>query len=416
MHKRKSRTAMITADMIVAAVIFVSMVSVSFYYMSYMSRPKQPLGEALQVQGLSIAEKLANNVSWTVYKLPIIADSKNQSYASFEQYFQPDASIDANSLAILDSNSNEIPSSFSENTLIWTANISASKNIFYLVYTENTALQARTYATDLSASGLWANNSLIKVLFSSSGISNINFGGTEMLGNGIYLGTSGSPQNNALAMRAKVNYTNGLSAKVYSNISKIMVKSNTAFNPVLNFSSALTNYYNGSANAFSGTRQQFNSILNFTDIYSALSGVAIIGNNLNISVLNTGYREVRLYNVTEFEIYVHSGDYSNATVERDMYLNPPSVVIGIPAQIKGVSTDNLNALAALPYPALKNAFSGSTNFNLSLEGANAASIGKSIPSDRDVRVVRYPATILGRLGNTSDTYFVSATWLGGDYA
>ncbi len=414
MHK--SRAGTITIDMAVAAVIFVSMIFISFYYMSYISKPKQPLGEILQVQGLSIAEKLSNNVSWTVYKSPIITDSKNRSRASFEQYFRPDASIDGDSLAMLDSNSGEIPSSFSENTLIWTANISAAKNVFYIVYTKNTALPARTYTTDINASGLWVNNSLMNVLFSGSGISSINFGGTEIVGNVINLGTSGSPQNYALATRAKMNYSNGISAKVYSNISKILIKSDNTFNPILNFSSAFTNYYDGSTHIFSGEGQQFNSILNFTDIYSESSGVAIIGNTMNVSVLNAEYREVRLYNVTEFEIYLHSGDYTNALIERDMYLSPPSVVIGIPAQIKGVSIDNLNALAAISYSTLKDAFSGSTNFNLTLEGVNAASVGKTIPSDRDVKVVRYPATILGRLGNTSDTYFASATWLGGDYA
>lgn len=410
----QSPKAQVTADMAIALVIFVTMVSVAFYYMSYLSKPKQPFEATIQAQGFSIAEALSKNVSWTIYKSPVLVTSNNASFAAFEPYFRPGSGVDITSIAVLDSNSNSIPFGFSENTLVWTANITSGKNLFYITYSKNTSLPALSYSTDLNSAGLSVNNSLIRVLFSSAGISSIIFDGTEIAPGGIALGTSGVLENNALPTRAKLNYPNGVSAKIYNNKSKILIQSNTSFNAVLNLSAAFISYYNGTANAFSSGGEQFNSILNFTDVYSSSRGVSVIGDNINISIANTSYREVRLYNVTEFEIYLHSGDYSTALVEKDMYLNPPSIIIGLPLQLSGVSTDKIDSLSATPYSSLKSALSGSVNFNLTLEGMNK-SLGKPMPSDRDVMVVRYPAMILGRLANTTETYFTSTVWMGGDY-
>ncbi len=411
MHKRSK--AIVSTDMAIAMVIFVSMVSVAFYYMGYLSKPKQPFEATIQAQGFSIAEALSKNISWVIYKSPVLITSNNDSFATFEPYFRPEASVDANSIAILDANSTVIPSGFFENTIVWATNVSEGKNLFYLTYAKNTSLAALNHTTGLNSSGLSVNNSLIRILFSSAGISSIIFEGIEIAPGGVALGTSGTPDNIALPTRAKLNYTNGVSAKIYDNNSKILIQSNASFNPVLYLSGDFTSYYNGTANGFSVGGEQFNSILNFTDIYSSSRGVSIIGNNLNVSVSNTSYKEVRLYNVTEFEIYMHSGDYSNALAEREIYLNPPSVIIGIPVPMSGISIDKLNSLSNVSYQSLKNTLTGNTNFNLTLEG-NYTSIGTAIPKDRDVMVVKYPATILGRLANTSETYFRSAVWLGGN--
>ena len=406
--------AMVTPDMVIALVIFLSMVSVAFYYMNYLSKTKQPFDATLQTQGYEIAKSISENISWTIYKSRIIITSDNSSYSSFEQYFRPPSETDLNSIDLLDANSKEIPSGFFGNTLIWTTNISKGKNTFFIVYSKNTSLSANTYQTGINASGLWLNNSKINVSFSSSGISNIIFGGSDILGNGIDFGTSSAPQNNVLATRAKINYTEGVSAAIYSNISKIIVRSNASFSPIIYLSPGFTNYYNGTENAFSSGGQQFNSILNFTDIYSASRGIAFIGNGLNISVSNTTYKEVHLYNTTEFEIYMHQGDYTNALVERDIYLDAPKTIISIPFEITGISISKLDALKALPYSGLRNSFGKSSRFNLTIEDA-AASIGEKIPSDRNVFVISYPISVLGRLGNVTGTTFNVAVWLGSDY-
>ncbi len=145
-----SRKAIITADMAIAMMVFVVMVSVAFYYVSYLSNPKQPFDATLKVQSFQITEKLRNNVSWTVYRSPIIINSEYAGARDFEMQFQPETGTDINSIAILDAGMTEIPSSFSNNIITWVANASAGKNVFYLTYLKNTALSAPDYSTDLT--------------------------------------------------------------------------------------------------------------------------------------------------------------------------------------------------------------------------------------------------------------------------
>lgn len=265
-----------------------------------------------------------------------------------------------------------------------------------------------------SGLGLWVVNSAMSVLFSPIGISSIIFSGIDVLGNETDFATSGTPAITMLPTVANIAYPKGVFLKIYSALSKIVVSSNHSFNPVLYLRPNFSSFYNGTANTFSGSGQQFNSIQNMTDVYSASNGVAIIGRNMNVSVSNTAYKEIRLYNITGFEIYVHSGDYANVLPEVNRYMNPPSYLVSVPSQIIGISVDELSDLAALPYASIRKSISGSSNFNLEVEGTNV-SIGKTIPSDRDVKVVRYPAAIIGRSGNVTETYIRVATWLGSDY-
>lgn len=412
-RQERQRKAVVTVDMAVGMVIFLSMITLAFYYITYLSAPKQPFDIILKDRGITIAEALRENASWTVFLSPIRIDSPASVAWNNELVFWPDSSVDTNSVAVLDANMTAMPSAFSDNSVIWVSNISAGKNIFYLTYTKSTALPTISYSTDLNSSGLSANNSAMKALFDSTGIASINFSGAELLGGGIDLGTSGTPENTAYAVRAKINYSDGVSAVIYSNLSKIVISSNHTINPILYLSAGFTDYYNGTANAFSSSGEQFNSILNFTDIYSSSSGAAVIGRNMNISVRNATYREIRIYNTTEFEIYLHAGNYAEAIPERDVYLNMQPAILGLPQEVKGVSLAGLAALASVPYSDLRDKFGAGSNFNVTLNGFGT-SIGKKIPADRNVFVVEQPAAVLGRLGNISEAYFNVAVWMGTD--
>ena len=149
---RKKTKAIISTDMVVAMVVFLLMLSVAFYYLSYLAKPKQPFEATLNAESALISEKLLNNLTWTVYKLPVWVDSKVTGNTSFELYFQPDSEIDITSIAIQNSDYVEIPSSFFDNQIEWVSNVSAGKNLFYLTYLKNTALGSHFYNTDLMGS------------------------------------------------------------------------------------------------------------------------------------------------------------------------------------------------------------------------------------------------------------------------
>lgn len=255
---------------------------------------------------------------------------------------------------------------------------------------------------------LRVRNSAIDAIFSKAGIANITYGGSSMLGNGTYLLTSSTPVIGLYPTIAIITYPEGVYLKVYSNLSKIMVYSNHSFNPVLYLRPDFTNFYNGTANTFSGSGQQFNSIQNMTDVYSASNGVAVIGRNLNVSVYNTSYKEIRLYNVTDFEIYLHSGDYTSAINERNIYLNPAPVIFGVPQELRGVSWERFQAMSALSQDALKAGMdiSGVGFQVLFNETENYA----DIPDDRGVLIVKHPVSVLDRFGGVERTYLGVAVW------
>ena len=406
------KKAQVTIDMVVAMMIFVSMIAGAFYYMFYLANPKQPFDVTLRDQGFLLSQKLGENVSWTVYRAPVWIDSDASAPWNFELLFVPDVAVDQNSIAILDANLSEIPSAFSQNYTVWVSNITSGRNTFYLSYTKNTTLSLRSHSTDLASSGLSANNSEINVTFTSSGISSLLLDGSEMLGNGIDLGTSGTPSAAANFVRAKFSYPDGVYASVYQNLSKIKITSNHSINPVIYLKPGLANYYNGTAYSFSASGQMFNSIRNSTDIYSASGGVSVIGRNMNVSIYNTTYREIRLYNVTEFEIFAHSGNYVQALDEEALYLGVQPTILGIPRGLRGVSVENLDSLAGVAYADVKARFGGTSNFNLTIENTSA-SVGKKIPEDISVVIVKAPVAVVGRLGNITETYFSVAVWMGG---
>ncbi|MBU4245817.1 MAG: hypothetical protein ABIF85_06700 [Nanoarchaeota archaeon] len=149
---RNRKKAIVTADMAVALVIFVLMLSIAFYYLSYLSKPKQPFEATLKAEGALIGEKLVGNTTWTVYKLPVWVESTVTGNASFELFFYPDPYIDLNSIAMQDENSTEIPSSFLDNHIVWISNVTLGKSLFYLTYLKSSGLDATIYDTGLLSS------------------------------------------------------------------------------------------------------------------------------------------------------------------------------------------------------------------------------------------------------------------------
>lgn len=277
----------------------------------------------------------------------------------------------------------------------------------------NTATANAYFNITKNSSELWVINSIINVVFSPSGISTLELNDSELLEEGIDLFTSGLPNITIYPTVAKIEYANGVFLKIYDELSKIVITSNHSFNPVINLNTSFTNYYNNSENTFTSPGEQFNSIQNMTSVYSGTRTVTIIGRNLNVSVYNTTQREIRLYNVTEFEIYIHPGTYEASLTEKAMYLNPPATLIGLPALINGIADERLQALASLPQSEIKRRIGNGVNFNITVENTTS-SIGGTIPEDRDVIVVSRPMTLIGRLGNITKTYMNIALWIGGD--
>ena len=397
-------------DMIMSLIIFLLIVSISFYYLSYMSRPPEPMTSVLKTAAFDFAERIEENISWSVYMMPIFIESGNDSKIVIEKKFYPESDVDLNSIIIEDENISEINSSFEDNTIIFTPTIKTGKNNYYLIYTKNTALAAREYTTNLNATGIWINNSLMNVSFATTGISKIEFNGVSILkGIGANLTTSSVPGLDLSAVRAKRAYDNGIDVKIYNNNSKIIVTSNHTFDPIIYITKTFTSQYNGSDNSIASSGLQFNSIIDFLDVYGGGEGIAVIGNSLNVSLYNNTYNEIRLYNVTEFEIYLHDGTYANALLEKDMYLNPPNIILLMPEEVSGISSGSLLELGSTDYETIKERFAKGIDFNLTLHNT---SIGIERPIDVTVITIKYPVIVVDRFAKSNRTELDVAVMVG----
>lgn len=400
------RKGYFSLDMVIGFVIFMLVFITAIFYISYILRPELN-SHQINNAGIDFARLIENNISWKVYIVPIIMTSQNTTQTTIETTFYPDEDIDLNSIVVEDENQTEINSSFTNNTIIFNTAINKGKNTFYLIYTKDTDIEKIIYSTDLSSTATKVTNSVINTTFVSTGISQINFNGSDILDSiGINLTTNATPTITTVPHRSEIIYLSGITTKIYSNSSKIIIKSNHTFNPTIYLPKSFSNYYNGSQKTITTSGLQFTGIIDFLDLYST-EGIAIIGNNLNISLYNNTYLEVKLTDVTNFEIYLHDGDYTKALLEKDTYLDPKEILILIPESKTGISIDSLSRLNQTSYTDLKSQFSKGTGFHV---GIYNYTLGPEALKDTDVFCTKYPVSILDRFARTEITTINILLW------
>ncbi|MCK5594335.1 MAG: hypothetical protein KAI18_03770, partial [Candidatus Aenigmarchaeota archaeon] len=223
---------------------------------------------------------------------------------------------------------------------------------------------------------------------------------------GINLTTNATPTITTVPHRSEVTYSSGITAKIYSNSSKIIIESNHTFSPTIYIPKTFSDYYNGTTSTITTSGLQFTGTIDLLDLYST-EGISIIGNNLEISLYNNTYIEIRLTDVTDFEIYLHDGDYTGALLERDTYLNPPTPLLLIPETKTGISLDQLSTLNQTSYQDLKIQFSKGTEFHVDIYNYT---LGPDAPTDTDVFGMKYPVSILDRFAKTDMTTIDILLW------
>lgn len=374
-------------DWLVGFSLFITFVIIAFLYIDYLSVPDTPYSELLKTQGAAISDKIKENISWNVYRSVIIVTSNNQTNLNFslDTYWKPEAAIDTNSIAILDddqvndSTAGSTPSQFDSNAneLLWQHNLTTGTNIFYLIYTKNTSLSDLSYTSDLTSGSNWANNSNLNISFNGIGINSLLFNNKEVLDetnkeiNFTITGSSSAADFTTGDMRTRVNYSNGIDFRIYNNDSKIEVKNltTTTFFYIY-FDEYFTKFteYNGSTYTFDDTTPVFtqanpynNTNGDFIDLYKTSDigdiGIAVIGDGINFTLANVDgdYRLINITGVTELEIYLHEGDYNNALLAKDMFINYPEITIGIPKKITGISRSKYQEFKGKTYTEFRKA-------------------------------------------------------------
>lgn len=404
-----NRKASTPVDWVVGAVFFIFLVAFTFYYANYIMFPRQPYEVVLRNAGSNVAEKVAENVTWVVKKVPVVITSNSSANWPMDVFFRLPPSAYPSTISLLDNKGVDYPYLYQGDRLYWTAPLYAGKNAYYILYSEEVNLSENIYPAEILVSGTRVNNSMVSANYVATGQDSMIFGGTELFyGSGMTLGTSLAPAITNNSVFATANYSNGVSATIYRNISKVLVDSGSSFDAELKLSASLTDFYTGGTN-YSFGASNYTGISDFVDAYNT-SGLAIIGSAMNLYVSDMGaYRKIMIYNISRFEIYAHNGSYTNALAEANGYASPPQFIIGVPQSLRGVSEARLSQFNIPAQEAFKAGVDiTGVGFHVLF---NETEDYNAIPHDRGVLVINHQIYVLGRFGVLERSYLGVAVWI-----
>ncbi len=366
MISRKAKGAS-QLDWVIALTVFFFFVTLIFFVATQGSSPEAPFREPLRKESQRIAEELTDAMSTTIYRVPIRMTSQATSNRAFELYFVPDEDVDLDSIGLLDADEVEVPFEYvaSENKIVWTADVSTGTNTFWLSYSKGTNLTALAYTSDITSDDEYLNTTVISSRYGNNGLTSIIFGSTEFVDQtyGIDLPITQAFTITNGTVKGKVTYTDGTNVVTYNGSSILQVSDLQLAGVVINvIGTAATSFYDGDVvHSFNATHYgedaPYSKTVDVIDLYTASSGMTILGDNMEIVIYNyndVGYRRVNITNNVDFEIYMHSGTYTNALTEQTMFLNPPSAFLGATKEVKGLYQSDFYNISTMDYDTLKN--------------------------------------------------------------
>ena len=341
-------------DWILGILFFITIIIISLYYIAYLSRTTQPYESPLKSQLTDISMTVEQELSWDVYRVPLTVTSAYllENYPlSIDYEINTDT---ANTTYIFDDSGNiqntEVDTNRSKIT--WLAHLDEGKNRYYLLYITNSGMPSAENATnDITVDGKIIANTFISAEFDNYSISSLIFNGNEFVDGGIILNTSTEPLMVNNSVRGLTTYTENISISLFTNSTRIRIHSEKPDDFVFHLDNYLTRYYaDGSDYPFNGTNN-FTGTADFVDLYDS-TGISIIGKSMNIAINDSASsRDIYLYNETDFEIYLHEGDYTAAINESAAYPGP-EITVGLPEKITGIREDRITELERLYYEEL----------------------------------------------------------------
>ncbi len=357
---------------ILALVIFISAVVLTFMVVQSELIPKKPFESSLKAEAKNIYEKIENSLSVTIYKTPVFVDnSMNVSDALIMISFTPSPDIDINSISITDVDGSPIPSEFDNGTNIlrWYSDLTNTTgtnppNTFYLTYLKGTDLPQYVYGCLEVINGTtdkYISTDDMILYFDTGGIKELSY---------IYHPALSAPQEKVLtdagisfSMAGVFNFTKGslegkavygnTTVRVVANSTKLFIDTNETVTFDLNNFNDLYIYSNN---------DPVNNIT-IIDFYNgplvdpSASGlekrgaIAIIG-NLTDYTADIG-TDIITINASTFEVYIHKGDYTNALSQYNSYNTTPETLLGVTTTITGVFEQNYFDLASKTDDELK---------------------------------------------------------------
>lgn len=343
-------------DGIVGLLFFIMIVVISLYYLSYISKSRQPYEDPLKSQLVDLSRSVEEQLTWTAYTTPLSIDSEYflENYPLSIEYIINNET--KNSTYIYDELGNILTTEVDiyESRVWWTSNLIEGKNQHHMFYITDSILNESSNSTinDFIIDGLKVSNTVISAEFDNFSIKSLIFNGNEFIDGGIVLQTFDMPLIVNNSVRSIAKYPENISVILFMNSSIIRVHSNTPKDFVFHLSDYLTRFYvDGSSHLFNGTNG-YDGLTDYADLYNN-SGIAVIGKELNMTINDTiATRDIYLFNETDFELYTHAGNFQNMLNESAIYPGP-EIIIGLPEPITGIREDKITELEALYYEELE---------------------------------------------------------------
>ncbi|NOQ37308.1 hypothetical protein GQ472_00340 [archaeon] len=357
---------------ILALVIFISAIVLTFMVVQSELMPKKPFESSLKAEAKNIYEKIEGSLSVTIYKTPVFVDNPvNVSDTLIMINFTPSQEIDINSISITYVDGSPIPSEFDNgtNTLRWYSDLTNTTgtnppNTFYLTYLKGTDLSKYVYkGLDVinGTTDKYISTDNMILYFDTGGIKELSYiyhpdlsapQEKELTGTGITLSTAGPFNFTNGSLEGKAIYGN-TTVRVVVNSTKFFIDTNeTVTFDLKNFN----NFYIESNN------DPVNNIT-IIDFYNgplvdpSASGlerkgaIAIIGNLTDYTADIDA--DTITVNASTFEVYIHKGDYTNALSQYYSYNITPATLLGVTTTITGVFEQNYFDLASKTEDELK---------------------------------------------------------------
>jgi len=341
---------------ILALVIFISAIVLTFMVVQSELVPKKPFESSLKAEAKNIYEKIEDRLSVTIYKTPVFVDnSMNVSDILIMISFTPSQDVDLNSISITDVDGSPIPSEFDNgtNTLKWYSDLTNTTgtnppNTFYLTYLKSTDLSTYVYGCLEVINGTtdkYISTDDMILYFDTGGIKELSYIYHPASAAGPFNFTKGSLEGKAIYGNTTV--------RVVANSTKFFIDTNVTvtfdlnnFNDFYIYSNndpvnniTIIDFYNGPLvdPSASGLERR--------------GAIAIIG-NLTDYTADIG-TDIITVNASTFEIYIHKGDYTDALSQYNSYNTTPETLLGVTTTITGVFEQNYFDLASKTEDELK---------------------------------------------------------------
>ncbi|MDY6769456.1 MAG: hypothetical protein SVU88_00620 [Candidatus Nanohaloarchaea archaeon] len=408
----------ISLDFLSAMFIFVVMIITGFYLLQTNLVPRQSFTAQVEQAGETAWTNFQDETEWTVYGKPVIvhANARLDNEPVIADVPITSAAVANSTLVMKDRAELRSEHNLTSNRTVFIADVRNGSTRADVVWTEEGTLEDRNYSSGLERGGDSVWNDKLNLTFTTSGLSQLSFDGTDMLDAAADLAGGSSPGYDVDLLEANVTYTAGgeKHVRLYEDSGQVRI---TGFFTgerewVLNLSGRFDTMYSAEAgglvNLDTAGTGIYTATTDWVDFNDSSEGLSIIGDDLFVNVSRDSANAKLRVNVNfsdsggrkDVLLYAHKGNYTNATAQKVDFYQPAETTVGVREPTGGVSRAKADDLEAKDSDTVREKLDlTGVSYNISIPGVFTK--GDPVDTDTTVMVLKFPVTVLERFGNVT---------------